>query len=79
MRLRAWIFQDSKQVKKHGAEIASWSVGWIDPDGKRCCTSCGPGSKGKTLAQRLRDKRHAELITGTYQKTNKNTWEEFRK
>jgi hypothetical protein len=28
----AWIYQDDKQVKKHGEDKASWYVGWIDPD-----------------------------------------------
>jgi hypothetical protein len=42
----AWIYQDDKQVKKHGAEAASWYVGWYDPEGKRRCKSCGPGERG---------------------------------
>jgi hypothetical protein len=30
----AWICQDDKQVKKHGANAASSYLGWFDPDGK---------------------------------------------
>jgi integrase len=77
--MKAWVYQDDKQVKKHGAEAASWYVGWIDPEGKRRCKSCGPGPKGKAAAEKLKDKRHAELVTGTYQTNTKRTWEEFRK
>lgn len=64
--MKAWIYQDRKQVAKNGPERASWYVGWIDPAGRRKCKSCGPGAKGKQLAARLADKRHAELVTGTY-------------
>src|SRR5262249_42771248 len=69
---------DSKQVRKHGAATASWYVGWIDPEGKRRCESCGPGAGGKRLAERKRLKRHAELLEGTYQSNVKKTWAEFR-
>jgi len=79
MNLKAWIFQDPKQVKKYGVEAASWYVGWVDPDGKRCCKSCGTGSVGKDAAQKLRDKRHIELASETYKNHNKKSWEEFRK
>jgi hypothetical protein len=27
----AWIYQDPKQVKKHGEDKASWYVGWFEP------------------------------------------------
>jgi integrase len=74
----AWINQDAKQVKKHGADAASWYVGWIDPEGKRRCKSCGPGEQGKRNADKLRKKREAELITGTYQANSKTTWDDFR-
>jgi integrase len=75
----AWIYQDDKQVKKHGAERASWYVGWIDPEGKRRCKSCGPGEQGLRNAEKLRRKTEAQLITGTYQGENKLTWADFRK
>jgi len=76
--MRAWVYQDSKQVRKHGADQASWYVGWLDPAGKRRCQSCGKGSRGKTNAERLRRKVEAELLTGTYQSNSKKTWAEFR-
>ena len=75
---RAWIFQDPKQVKKRGATAASWYVGWIDPAGKRCCKSCGSGSRGRKLAERLCQKTEAELITGIYRADSKKLWKEFR-
>ncbi len=77
--MKAWTFQDPKQVKKYGAERASWYVGWLDPDGKRCCKSCGPHARGKSLAEKLRRRIDAELLTGTYQSTAKKTWQDFRK
>jgi integrase len=75
----AWIFQDDKQVKKHGPEAASWYVGWIDPEGKRKCKSCGPGTAGRRNAEVLRRKVEAQLTTGTYDGPSKATWEDFRK
>jgi hypothetical protein len=77
--MSAWIFQDPKQVAKHGEAKASWYVGWFDPEGKKRCKSCGPGAKGKSNAEKLRTKREAELLTGTYQANDRKTWEEFRK
>src|SRR5262245_59162747 len=76
--MKAWVYQDSKQVKKHGPEKARWYVGWVDPDGGRCCQSCGPGGVGKKAAEKLKDKLHAQLVTGTYQSAAKKTWKEFR-
>ncbi|HMF15752.1 MAG TPA: site-specific integrase [Gemmataceae bacterium] len=77
--MSAWVFQDPKQIEKHGQESAAWSVGWYDPEGKRRCKSCGLGSEGKRNAEKLRKKIDAELLTGTYQSNDKKTWEEFRK
>jgi integrase len=75
----AWVYQDDKQVKKHGAEAASHYVGWIEPDGTKRCKSCGPGRAGDRAARKLRDRLTAELTTGTYQTAAKRTWEAFRK
>jgi integrase len=77
--MRVWVYQDDKQVKKHGADKASWYVGWYDPEGKRCCKSCGAGEFGKREAKRLRKKRQAELLAGTYRNQAKTTWKQFRK
>jgi integrase len=75
----AWVYQDDKQVKKHGEAAASWYVGWFDPEGKKRCKSCGPGKAGRKAAEKLQKKREAELITGTYQAADRKTWAEFRK
>jgi integrase len=75
----AWIYQDSKQLRKHGAEEASWYVGWIDPEGKRRCKSCGPGEQGRRNAMKLRDRTEAQLLTGTYGDRSKTAWADFRK
>jgi len=74
-----WVYQDDKQVKKHGEAKASWYVGWIDPKGKKRCKSCGPGTEGARAAERLRQKRQAELLTGTYEDLLRASWEDFRK
>jgi integrase len=76
--MSAWVYQDDKQVKKRGADKASWYVGWIDPEGKKRCKSCGPGPEGRRNAEKLRKKREAELLTGTYQSNDRKTWAEFR-
>lgn len=75
----AWIYQDTKQVKKHGQDRASWFVGWYDPEGKRRTKSCGPGEQGLRNAEKLRRKVEAELLTGTYEGPEKAEWSDFRK
>lgn len=75
--MKAWVHQDPKQVQKRGADKASWYVSWYDPSGKRCCESCGPGSQGKRLAEKRKEKLTAELVTGTYEDKSRKTWEEF--
>lgn len=77
--MKAWVYQDDKQVKKLGAAKASWYVGWYDPAGKRRCQSCGSGVEGKRNADKLRRKREADLIAGTYDDNSRKTWEEFRR
>ena len=75
----AWIYQDDHQVKKVGAENASYYVGWFNPEGKKRCKSCGKGEAGKRLAEKVRRKVEAELMTGTYREQVQTTWESFRK
>ena len=75
---KAWVYQDDKQVKKHGEDKASWYVGWVDPAGKRKGKSCGPGLEGSRNAEKLRKRLEAELSTGTYEDTSRATWAEFR-
>lgn len=76
---KAWVYQDTGQVRKRGPEAAAWYVGWYDPAGKRRRKSCGPGSLGKKNAERLRTKVEAELIEGTYRReSDRKTWTAFR-
>jgi len=75
---KTWTYQDPKQLKKVGPDKASWYVGWFDPDGNKRGKSCGPGSKGKLLADKEAEKIKAQLITGTYEATDKKTWDAFR-
>jgi integrase len=77
--MSAWIFQDPKQVAKHGPAKAAWNVGWYDPAGKRKSKSCGPGREGRRNADALRRKLDAELLLDTYEDTSKATWAEFRR
>jgi integrase len=76
--MKAWVFQDDKQVKAKGPDKASWYVGFIDPDGKRRCKSCGPGARGKNGAEKLARKTEGELLAGTYQSKGRQSWEDFR-
>jgi integrase len=76
---KAWVHQDPKQVKKHGEDKASWYVSWLEPGGTRKCKSCGPGEEGQRNAEKLRKKREAELIEGTYNSAANSKWDDFRK
>src|SRR5260370_10520576 len=75
--MKAWIYQDDHQVKRHGTARASWYVGYYDTDGKKRWQRCGPGSFSKIKADKFRRKVEAELLTGTYQGKGKKTWDEF--
>jgi len=41
--------------------------------------SCGPGLQGKRNAEKLRQKREAELTTGTYEDRSRTLWSDFVK
>jgi hypothetical protein len=49
------------------------------PQGKRRCRSCGPGATGRKAADKLADKIHSQLVTGTYEDVTRKMWEDFRK
>lgn len=72
---KAWIYQKKAQVEKLGADKAPWYVGWREPDGRQKGKQCG----AKRDAVKLRDRRHSELVTGTYQMNTQKTWDEFRR
>lgn len=79
MRKKAWAFQVKSQIEKHGKKKASWYVGWLTPEGKRRRKSCGPGTTGKRLAVKMVETIHAQLIAGTYEDENRQSWSEFRR
>jgi integrase len=75
----AWIYQDDHMVQKHGADAASWYVGWCEPDGRRRCKSFGPGYLGKKRAEREKHRLEEALMTGTYEMKTMKQWAEFRR
>jgi integrase len=71
--MKAWLFQDHRQKQKLG-DKSPWSVGWIDPDGKRRSKRVGSHS----MAEKFCRKVEGQLAAGTYQSTSRKTWAEFR-
>jgi integrase len=71
--MRAWTFQDSRQKQKLGDQCP-WSVGWLDPDGKRRSKRVG----AKSLAEKFRLKKETELAHGIAS-PRAVTWAEFRR
>ncbi len=71
--MKAWLFQDHRQKQKHGDD-APWSVGWIDPDGKRRSKKIG----SRTRAERFQRKIEGQLAAGTYETTTRKQWAAFR-
>lgn len=71
--MRAWLFQDSRQKKKLG-DKAPWSVGWFDPNGKKCSKRIG----SKSNAEKFRRRIEGQLAAGTYKSESRKQWSEFR-
>ena len=78
MNKRLWIFQYPTDVKKKGADKASWFVGWYDQDSKRHAESCGPGVRGNNKAEKRLRHLQSELDMGLHQPPNKKKWSDFR-
>jgi integrase len=72
--MSAWLFQDHRQKEKLG-EDCPWSVGWVDPDGKRKSKSIGSQSRAEKYARKI----EGQLEAGVYQTTSRKTWDDFRK
>ncbi|MCH8045244.1 MAG: tyrosine-type recombinase/integrase [Planctomycetes bacterium] len=72
--MRAWLFQDHRQKNKLG-DKTPWSVGWVDPEGKRRSKRIG----SKSMAEKVRRKREGELAAGTYESVAHKPWDVFRK
>ncbi len=72
--MKAWTFQDSRQKKNLGAK-APWSVGWLDPEGRRKSKRVGLKSAAVKYQRRI----EGELAAGTYQHESRKQWSDFRK
>ncbi|HTM55353.1 MAG TPA: tyrosine-type recombinase/integrase [Pirellulales bacterium] len=72
--MNAWIFQDHRQKQKLG-DKCPWSVGWIDPEGKRKSKKVG----AKSWAEKFARKIEGQLAAGTYETARKKSWSDFRK
>ena len=71
--MSAWLFQDHRQKQNLG-DKCPWSVGWIDPEGKRKSKRIG----AKSLAEKFARKMEGQLAAGTYQDVKRKGWAEFR-
>jgi integrase len=71
--MRAWLFQDKKQLAKLGADACPWSVGYYDPDGKRKSKSVGTRSNAEKYQRRI----EGQLAAGTYTGTSRTPWDTF--
>lgn len=71
--MKTWIFQDHRQKQRLG-DKCPWSIGFLDPDGKRRSKSVGSRSMAEKEADRIR----SELITKTYQVELREKWTDFR-
>lgn len=71
--MRAWLFQDHRQRRKIG-DNCPWSVGWLDPDGKRRSKRVG----SKSQAEKLRRKIEGQLAAGIYETQTRVDWSSFR-
>ena len=71
--MKAWLFQDHRQKQKLG-DKAPWSVGWIDPDGRRKSKPIGPKSRAEKFARKV----ERQLAAGTHETAARKKWKEFR-
>ena len=79
MNKSVWVFQYPKDIRTKGPDKASWFVGWYDHAGKRRSESCGPGSRGKNLAQKRLRRIQGELDLGVHAPLSKKSWTDFLK
>ena len=71
--MRAWLFQDHRQKKKLG-DKAPWSVGWVDPEGKRRSKRVG----SESMAKKFRRKKEGELAAGLCSTENRKQWKDSK-
>ena len=72
--MRAWLFQDSRQLKKLGEKDCPWSVGWYY-EGKKLSKRVG----SKSMADKFRKKIEGELAAGLFKPPARKDWVAFRK
>lgn len=70
--MSAWLFQDHRQKQKLG-DGCPWSVGWVDPEGKRKSKRVG----SRSLAEKFARKVEGQLAAGVYETHSRATWEAF--
>jgi integrase len=71
--MRAWTFQDSKQLAKHGAKKCPWSVGWFDARGRKKQKTIGQ----KTAATHYARKLEGEAAAGLLRSHDRMKWADF--
>lgn len=67
--MKAWLFQDHRQKQRLG-DRCPWSVGWVDPDGKRRSKRIGSKSRAEKFAR----KTEGQLAAGSYDNLSRATW-----
>jgi integrase len=71
--MSAWLFQDHRQKKRLG-DHCPWSVGWVDPEGRRRSKKVGTHSRAEKYARTIEGK----IAAGTYFADNRKSWKDFR-
>ncbi|MHB8898079.1 MAG: tyrosine-type recombinase/integrase [Thermoguttaceae bacterium] len=71
--MRAWLFQDSRQLAKLGEDKCPWSVGWYF-EGKKLSKRVG----SKSTAEKFRKKIEGELAAGLFKPPTRKNWDAFR-
>lgn len=60
--MKAWVFQEKRQLAKHGAKKCPWSVGWYDGRGRRKQKQVGAKTTAKSYAKKLEGQAAAGLL-----------------
>lgn len=71
--MKAWLFQGYLQKQKLGDDCP-WSVGWIDPEGRRRSKTLG----SESAAKRFQRKIEGQLAAGVYETVSRKSWEDFQ-
>jgi integrase len=72
LTMKAWTFQDHRQKEKLGDDCP-WSVGFLDPDGKRKSKRIG----SKSAATKYQRKIEGQLAAGVYETVSRKGWDDF--